>query len=127
MSVTFKQGEDKIVPVDAFEADGTTAVNISACTDIKVALKVNGTLVYVYSLSPNTDEGKLTKDGAITNRVLLQVERSQSKNFAEGQLTAILVVLFTDTDFEEDGKKAVEFKINCGKIIKGEGKDVEIP
>lgn len=118
MEVTFKQGEDIIIPVSVIK--GGVALNLTSCPNIKAILKVNNVEQKKYALVPEVGFGKLEVDGVETNKVKITVERDDSKSFPVGNISIILLTSFTDANYA-DSKRVEEYKFQPGRVLQGEG------
>lgn len=113
----FKQGEDIKITFEVKENGNN--IDVSASPKIKCVLKSNSTIVKKYSLTQETDYGKLEIDGTDNWKVNLFVERSESALFPIGLIKAYLTVAFVDAEFA-DGIRVKEYPFTVGMVQKGE-------
>lgn len=91
--ITFKQGED--ITINMPIVDNTNyPVDVSVCTDISATLKVNNNEYANYSLVARPNFGTIEVDTVYNNIIKLRVTRTQSKSFAVGNISIVLVLQF---------------------------------
>jgi len=112
-----KQGEDKLASVFIKDSNGN-AVDVSVCGEIRAILLVDGVEQKRYSLTEQTDYGKLEVDEDISNKLNIFLEREDTKDFAEGIVSIAVLFSFPDALFVDETREE-EYMFTIGRIVKG--------
>ena len=122
MEYNLKQGESALININVLDNENSS-IDMSTALSIRVVLKIKGAEVKKYQDKTKEpthilpDYGSVTVDTVDKSKLILELERDDSKTFPIGEMYATVLLDFTDPVLTN---KFSEYTTLIGTMNKGE-------